>query len=961
MPRIVVALVVLMMSFVTASAEESLDKAIWIGNAYDRISRTGNSAHWASLNILSTFFTGSRKINESEGRYTVNYFRWRAEDAYKTYGKGAPTVEGFEAANSVYETVKDPNILNAAGEFLKYLLKQVTGTPDQQTKLWENYNQTFYSRYTETDYEKRGILSRLYDNAQKDPVFAKVFDEGYSSLFNAKTSSSAQTILDDNPDFAANDMLHTLVTGTGTLQERVKSLQQEVNNRLKAAAPSPQTPVPETPSPSTPPAPENGAGQIPDPLAQLVEQQKAAKAAAQADFENRGLHSAVLVASHFIGDPRTARQFSAVANAIIDARSLGEEFNKLYSGPDAGNSIGFAAASFNYFAIFVSVVDAFADKGPPPEQIILDQIQALAKQMQAFQEENRKRFDRIDAELGSIFTIMNSQFQDIANKLDDVNFDLQTVRNSMAQALLRLDQIELSLTNYLLLISDQPFEHAMKGCIGYTEVTGQRLTKDKYDTCVTSILSFIDDAKKEALSGGSAIGAVPETFAPMVEPSNTPAQVNFYISLAAERGHYPPFQRVPNSVRWAQAASYYTALAVENDAIFRSTPQKALNDIVGEGETLDRTLSRDLPLDTARFALAVDSLIGDYQIRANSVEAAAAAIAQRAIGKATTWLTPAEYASKVAQAADGFIHRDIPIAGAWPVLEFGSWPNIPPFIRDQVRGAGSPFHPLPSKAAEYIWDQMIADPSLPALELLGFGRLELRYFPDVYAPALIGDLNITASVWGRPEVTVFAYLLPTGATVPDKPLAMLPYRKSTYTLTWVEQCGGFVGPILCRGLRSYSNIHGVPTEQFNWEADLAGESSLARHRVVASPSIVPRLEQRLDELLVAQHKALLDEVTKKDSDLFRAISSLDATVNALRGLLALTLPAAIKSDDELRAALFGTQDTRRCAILEVSHRCGAPSGTRGQHVPVSRRETIGEDGRPSGCGCEAKRGGGKIL
>jgi hypothetical protein len=65
-----------------ARADE-FDKAMWMGNAFERLNRTNNLAYWWNLNIVSMRYSDAATIDESEARRTLNILRWSSEKAYK--------------------------------------------------------------------------------------------------------------------------------------------------------------------------------------------------------------------------------------------------------------------------------------------------------------------------------------------------------------------------------------------------------------------------------------------------------------------------------------------------------------------------------------------------------------------------------------------------------------------------------------------------------------------------------------------------------------------------------------------------------------------------------------------------------------------------------------------------------------------------------------------------------------
>ena len=300
--------------------------------------------------------------------------------------------------------------------------------------------------------------------------------------------------------------------------------------------------------------------------------------------------------------------------------------------------------AFNYIGIFMGIVDAFAnnDKGPSPEQIILDQIRALGKMIQAFQEENRERFERIDFELATIFAQMNAQFQKITAQLENVDFDVQTLRGGLAASLNKMDLMERHLTAYLELIARQSFEQSMTQCLGYKERVGSTLPDSEYNRCVASILSFMQESKSTAISGDEIKANTLVNLADLPKPLDWAKQLNFFLQLAVQRGNYNIRQeRRANPLEWARLADAFVTLAIENNEIFKRSPDLALKSILEEGQEIERSLTGTLQAEPDHFLTMFSSLLQDYKRAARSVTAAAADIRKRAInGQASeTWLT----------------------------------------------------------------------------------------------------------------------------------------------------------------------------------------------------------------------------------------------------------------------------------------------------------------------------------
>jgi hypothetical protein len=516
---------------------------------------------------------------------------------------------------------------------------------------------------------------------------------------------------------------------------------------------------------------------------------------------------------------------------------------------------------------------------------------------------------------------MVDQFGQIASQLYGASLDLQQIKGALARTLFRLDEIEVRLTGYLEVILDEPFERRMKECLGHEAATGKPLTEDAYDTCTFDIAHFVDLAKAEPVSGQWKPGMTGRDFATHTLLSGDwSGNVNLFLALAKERGGYPLPDRRANPVRWATAVDAYVRLATENTEIFRRKPSKILDELISEGVAINRDFSVTIPGSGDKYLSTLFSLVEDYNHAAQQVGQAAGQVRQRVLTERkakAAWLSPPELAKIVADFRPELTKRDVQFAGNWPVVNT-DWPPYPPGpanLREQEKNAslgdGIPFGPLSAK--DYVWTLISFDNSLVAIELVGFGELALRYFPDVYQPDFVDASSDAASVWGEPIATVFAYLVKSGgATPPKKPVALQVYQDGEKTTLFLWNCS-HLASAACKYLRPYVNhVPGIPEMQFDWQKFLEAQVALSPHVVVRSPIITTQVENRLDELLMAQHTALLQESQLDGSELYNSMLDLDGTVAAIRGLVALTLPGPSAYDDKVRAALYGRPGRSTC-------------------------------------------------
>ncbi|PAP96648.1 hypothetical protein CIT31_02660 [Mesorhizobium wenxiniae] len=911
------------------AAADQRDKNVWIGLTQHRISQTHNPSHWSAVSIIADQLPNMPKT-EGELRHILNMLRYGSERSYLTFSHSRTPSDTVEDANLFLEQFKQlPNLSAMLFANRQHALKNYAESSEWTTHFWSAYNKEFASNWAYFDIDKAGALGKIYDWAQGNPIFAKVWDEVYAPIINARIQDRANSILAENQDFAAIEGVKLISSENADVKSAVEKLSNSLSEmKLKNTQED-----------------KDAVAQPDDIVKILMKQQKDQSNLERSEFEREGIRSAVFLTSLFFSDKKESQRFVAVGNAIIDVIKIADTYERLYtSGPGAesASSVGTAAMTMNYFAIFVSLVQTMEDTGPTGDQIISAQIVNLAKQMEAYQKENRARFDRIDAELSQIFAEMVSQFSNAANQIALARADLSEIRGAMAQTLTRLDHIERRLVRYLEVIAAEPFEGAMKKCVGVAKAIGIPLTETEYAKCTLEISRFLDLARSEPLAGTWKVGSKLTDIDIPLEERDWSAAINVFLGLAQDRGGFPFSARRANPLRWTRAADAYIRLAVENDAFFKSQPSAILDSLVNEGVSIESDLTKRFVEQPEKFLTLLDSMMAEHLSAVQRVERSASEIRQKVLlemDATAVWLSPSELSEIANRLLPDFSKRDVVYAADWPVLST-EWNKIQDKGRGWNRKSGAQGKYLeykPLVGGPHIWKVSLNDPTLIAAELVGLGQLAFRYAPDVLNPESLSDQAV-ASLVGEPIVSVFAYLLPKGKPTPEKPLAIIDYRKGWKQILYFQGCNR---PANCKYMK---NFGGDRQKQFDWVTFLETENTLANPLITRSPLLTKQVETRLDELLVRQNQELIRELERPDSPLHIAVHDLETIALAIRGLTALTLPGPSLYQDGLRSVVLGVPESKACLLTSSRVQIGTSSVTENSHFkdPMSKLDVIPE-------------------
>ena len=140
---------------------------------------------------------------------------------------------------------------------------------------------------------------------------------------------------------------------------------------------------------------------------------------------------------------------------------------------------------------------AFSNLGHA-DQIILEQLALLSKQLAAFQDEVRERFDHVDRKLNAIYSGMTQSFFDMSLRLNQVSVSVSSVRDDLDGLSAQLATVEQSLSAVLNDISEQDFVKQMVSCHSHQKVSGEPLSREQYIACVQTIRAYVERGKSES-------------------------------------------------------------------------------------------------------------------------------------------------------------------------------------------------------------------------------------------------------------------------------------------------------------------------------------------------------------------------------------------------------------------------------------------------------------------------------
>jgi hypothetical protein len=127
----------------------------------------------------------------------------------------------------------------------------------------------------------------------------------------------------------------------------------------------------------------------------------------------------------------------------------------------------------NILGAVMGIVSLFGSSGPTPEEMILEEIGKLRKQVDQLRTEMHARFDRIDQELNIIYTTMQERFDKIDIQLGVINANVLEVQRTLLDLDLKLNRMERNNFELLDAVGRRPLLEALNGGLNYQARTGQ--------------------------------------------------------------------------------------------------------------------------------------------------------------------------------------------------------------------------------------------------------------------------------------------------------------------------------------------------------------------------------------------------------------------------------------------------------------------------------------------------------
>jgi hypothetical protein len=295
-----------------------------------------------------------------------------------------------------------------------------------------------------------------------------------------------------------------------------------------------------------------------------------------------------------VADQRAGLYLASTAVGFIDPKlgrtvgTIGEAYAKVAEsvGLHQLKQMSTVMVTANFISAGMSL-SSLMNSEPSTDQIILEQLAAIRKQIDSFRIEMHKRFDRIDEELNHLYLDMVANFGEVNRNVSKARQGIISLQTQLYRIEDRLGELDRRTQSYAQSLSRQMSDASLSYCLGTVDyVPGFVLTDQDYAKCAVAFTRAGTVISKLDVWGNHAINLSEDSV--LVEELKRPLEqnLNFLWEVSSVKfGQRPvPFTMLANPVVWAANSNAYIQLVSRASPILSS--DKATGELLQVGREL---------------------------------------------------------------------------------------------------------------------------------------------------------------------------------------------------------------------------------------------------------------------------------------------------------------------------------------------------------------------------------------
>ncbi|MEV5765498.1 hypothetical protein AB0L34_13140 [Micromonospora sp. NPDC052213] len=303
-----------------------------------------------------------------------------------------------------------------------------------------------------------------------------------------------------------------------------------------------------------------------------------ARAKAEAEARQEVINAAgaaVSILSTLVGfaDPKFGKQIATIGKAAVTIGTAINQYLTKVEGLKLGEaltSLSTVVLTGNILAAVMTLLPLFAASEPSPEQMILEQIVELRKDVRELATQMNNRFDRIEKALVTMYGDMLQQFDRLQGDITVIRGNLTDIQTRLLSIENKVDTFGGKLVDVASALSLQDQHYMMSKYLDYEEEYGEPIPSyngggDQYTDPENVFYSTaVNNSRNGIFTVSSGLFATADPVAEL-DKHRAIGAINYLAWLARryDSAFPQPASVVPNPLVWGLGARSYSALAID--------------------------------------------------------------------------------------------------------------------------------------------------------------------------------------------------------------------------------------------------------------------------------------------------------------------------------------------------------------------------------------------------------------
>lgn len=225
------------------------------------------------------------------------------------------------------------------------------------------------------------------------------------------------------------------------------------------------------------------------------------------------LRSGAFIAATALGyvDPDLGRHFQAISSAAFQ---MDDAITNFRAAVDLSEDLTGAASltlTANYIGAALTVVSAFGNTGPTPEQIILQEIMALRQDVRNLRFEMHNRFGIVERRMAIIYSDLDATLKDLVVMLQRQNRTLEGIVTTLRTMQNQISASTSLLLDRSILLEEMIAQLEIGDCVKWKQGVIRAMSADKFTECLFDFQAlfaptYLESRQISQADGGASIG-----------------------------------------------------------------------------------------------------------------------------------------------------------------------------------------------------------------------------------------------------------------------------------------------------------------------------------------------------------------------------------------------------------------------------------------------------------------------